>query len=1114
MAGIKTKMTMDGAAQYRQELKQSQQSVKEMGSALRLAEERYKATGDSAQYMQERSKALQGMIDQQKRSVDTARRALEQLRSQGFDANSREVQEWQAKLNNAQADLINLERQMGEVTGEAGKMGDALDKAGKTDLSALGKGLGNVVKVAAAAAAAVAALGVKTYSMVQEASAWADDLATESLVSGISTDDLQAWSYAARMVDTDVDVIEGAMTRMIKSMGSSSKEVGAAWKTLGVSVKDVKGGLRDSQTVFWEAIDALGRVEDETTRDALAMELFGKSAKELNPLILAGKDAWKNYTDEARKVGLVLTDTELTNLTKFNDTWQRMDATWETTKRRAAASIAPAFEKITTAITNAADAVNAYLQSEEGQKTLSGIAENVSTIFTSLAENAPSAIQNIADIAAQVSSALSGTNDDANTVVSTLQGIVGILVGSAAVGAVGSFAKGVGAIGKLFGFGAGGAGAAGAAGGNGIVGMIGELAASVGPVFLLAATVHTLGTTLDHWSTLQKFGWMDELKTLHAGVDPNDLQAITDGIQGAVDSVNKNIEIRATIKPKYAAGTRLLNSFMPNSGNPLVDKLTEDEFNTMTAWVESTLGADLTNAKAKAQELWQAAYDAARGKGFSPKKAEEEANSVMADNPLTQTINDLEQTKTDLLSALEQLYKLGRSPTEEELANIEALMTRAEELQGRLNVLQDDTARAMEDAYTLVKAGFGTKEDVGMALAGIEYENQQAKETAKENYETVHAANVTKAAELMNAGDEAGAAAIMEADARALEHYNQAVEKADATKMEKINNVLRGTAKQSGATDADLENMQNMLGMFEQLAQIGFERDPETDLPDITKMRGWLAQNMTQLQQMFPESDIWEKFFGWTDLNDPAAVNQALENMDAGSLHDIWNKLMQSFSEGLTGDESTSPLLTALQAMLNNGQLTEEDFPNATGLLSTAAKMKLIFGDLSGLEGDVSKYWYDLFNSDKWKGVGSQAEADATTSGENITSGLAKGIKNKENQAVTAARGVAEKVRKEISAALEIASPSKVMMRIGGFVTEGLAEGIENRVDSVERAIGNVAGAVTNGAASAGRVTNTNYSDSSTLYVGQMVMSNDQDADSLMTRMDAARRRRRRGVGA
>ena len=37
-----------------------------------------------------------------------------------------------------------------------------------------------------------------------------------------------------------------------------------------------------------KVIDALGKVTNETERDALAMQILGKSAQELNPLIEAG----------------------------------------------------------------------------------------------------------------------------------------------------------------------------------------------------------------------------------------------------------------------------------------------------------------------------------------------------------------------------------------------------------------------------------------------------------------------------------------------------------------------------------------------------------------------------------------------------------------------------------------------------------------------------------------------------------------------------------------------------------------------------------------------------------------------------------------------------------
>ena len=50
------------------------------------------------------------------------------------------------------------------------------------------------------------------------------------------------------------------------------------------------GTLRDSEEVYWEIIEALGKVENETERDALAMALLGKSATDLNPLIEAGSE--------------------------------------------------------------------------------------------------------------------------------------------------------------------------------------------------------------------------------------------------------------------------------------------------------------------------------------------------------------------------------------------------------------------------------------------------------------------------------------------------------------------------------------------------------------------------------------------------------------------------------------------------------------------------------------------------------------------------------------------------------------------------------------------------------------------------------------------------------
>lgn len=204
------------------------------------------------------------------------------------------------------------------------KTSDKLKKTVGSLASAIGKGLKNAfVAVGAAAASAVTAMAAAAVS----ASDYADEILTTSDVTGIATDKLQAYSYAAELVDVSVDTLTGAMKKNIKSMSSASKGTGQtadAYKKLGIQVTDANGELRDSEEVFWEAIDALGQIENETERDATAMELFGKSAQELNPLIKAGSDKMAELTEEAKQMGAVMSGEQLEALGQFNDSLQRL----------------------------------------------------------------------------------------------------------------------------------------------------------------------------------------------------------------------------------------------------------------------------------------------------------------------------------------------------------------------------------------------------------------------------------------------------------------------------------------------------------------------------------------------------------------------------------------------------------------------------------------------------------------------------------------------------------------------------------------------------------------------------------------------------------------------
>ena len=158
--------------------------------------------------------------------------------------------------------------------------------------------------------------------MATKAGALADDLNTLASKTGLSTQELQEFQYASDLIDVDVDTLAGALKKTTSSMSSAQGGTGKiadAYKKLGVSVTDAQGNLRDNNEVFIESIKALGNIANETERDAIAMQLFGKSATELNPLIEGGIDALAEMSTQANDLGLILSQEALDGANAFND---------------------------------------------------------------------------------------------------------------------------------------------------------------------------------------------------------------------------------------------------------------------------------------------------------------------------------------------------------------------------------------------------------------------------------------------------------------------------------------------------------------------------------------------------------------------------------------------------------------------------------------------------------------------------------------------------------------------------------------------------------------------------------------------------------------------------
>ena len=217
---------------------------------------------------------LKRKIEQTKEKLEAFKEAQRSLDASGVDKTSSEYMEVRRNIIQAesQAKYFNAELKKTEAAiSPLGKLGSQFQDVGGK-ITAAGHALAPLSKLGAAVAGGLGALAVK-------AGRAADDLNTLSKTSGINTQQLQLYAASADLVDVSVEDMAKSQTKLKKNMLSASQGTGdaaRAFDMLGVNVKGADGHLRNQDEVFQEVIQKLGTMSNETERDALAMQIFGK----------------------------------------------------------------------------------------------------------------------------------------------------------------------------------------------------------------------------------------------------------------------------------------------------------------------------------------------------------------------------------------------------------------------------------------------------------------------------------------------------------------------------------------------------------------------------------------------------------------------------------------------------------------------------------------------------------------------------------------------------------------------------------------------------------------------------------------------------------------------
>ena len=255
------KIGLEGEKEFKKALADINQSFKVLGSEMKLVESQFSKSDDSAEALAARHKVLAEQVEAQKKKVEMLRQAMQNA-AETFGENDRRTQAWQIQLNNAQAALNGMERELADNeeamdklgkemddTGDsADEMADDLDDAGDAAedsegkfsklgsvLKGVGVAMGAVVTAAAAAAVSLGKAVVEAYGEYEQLVGGIDTLFKDSSAA-MQEYANNAYKTAGMSANDYMSTVTSFSASLISSLGGDTE---AAVKYADMAITDM-----------------------------------------------------------------------------------------------------------------------------------------------------------------------------------------------------------------------------------------------------------------------------------------------------------------------------------------------------------------------------------------------------------------------------------------------------------------------------------------------------------------------------------------------------------------------------------------------------------------------------------------------------------------------------------------------------------------------------------------------------------------------------------------------------------------------------------------------------------------------------------------------------------
>jgi len=176
------------------------------------------------------------------------------------------------------------------------------------DITALSKGIDRVAMALGAAAAAGVAASV---AIVQSTATSADAFIKQARMIGITTEELQALTYAADLQGVSSETLNTSLEKMMRTMGELRNGQGALAKYLEGTDRALLKQLQtasSTEEAFTLLMGKLSSMPDEFSRAQFAQLAFGKSGMDMIKMASGGEEAIAGLLAEAHRYGVISTE--------------------------------------------------------------------------------------------------------------------------------------------------------------------------------------------------------------------------------------------------------------------------------------------------------------------------------------------------------------------------------------------------------------------------------------------------------------------------------------------------------------------------------------------------------------------------------------------------------------------------------------------------------------------------------------------------------------------------------------------------------------------------------------------------------------------------------------